>query len=168
MSAVPGLRKDEFAQMLQEFYRPSSPAWDMGETKQILSENALMKDKHAGHAVGRNPRPTKRSMEVMEKGTHTSMDAASFPSTSPTREMITQKERGRFASWLSEQERSQSGQRMTRDSEEVPVEPLTARGGARSSSQGTGNSMTESKLDEPTKQKAAIQGETIASQRPRQ
>ena len=57
---------------------------------------------------------------------------------------------------------------MTRDSEEVPVEPLTARGGVRLSSQGTGNSMTESKLDEPTKQKAAIQGETIANQHPRQ
>ena len=151
MSAVPGLRKDEFAQMLQEFYRPSSPAWDMGETKQILSENALMKDKHAGHAAGRNPKSMKRSKRVTEKGTHASTDAASFPPTSPTREMITQKERGRFAAWLSEQERSQSGQRMTRDSEEVPVEPLTARGGARSSSPGMGDGATESKLDEPTK-----------------
>ena len=44
---------------------------------------------------------------------------------------------------------------MTRDSEEVPVEPLTARGGARSSSQGTRDMVTENKLNEPMKQKAA-------------
>ena len=105
---------------------------------------------------------------MTERGTRASTGAVSFPPTSPTREMTAQTERGRYASWLSEQRRSQPGQRMTRDSEEVPMEPLTARGGARSSSQGTGNSMTGSKLDEPAKQKPVIQGETIASQRPRQ
>ena len=63
----------------------------------------------------------------------------------------------RCVSCLNEQETVQPRQEMTRDPKEVPTEPPEARGGARSSRQGTRDVMMEDVCQEMEKREAAIQ-----------
>ena len=92
MSAVPGLHKDEVAQMLQEFYHPSSPAGSTDELKQILTENMFPKDKPAEQAERRDPKSMKRSKKVTKAGAHATPGAANYLLTSSTREVILPKD----------------------------------------------------------------------------
>ena len=92
MSAVPGLHKDEVAQMLQEFYHPSSPAGSTDELKQILTENMFPKDKPAEQAERRGPKSMKRSKKATKVGAHATPGAANYSLTSSTREVILPKD----------------------------------------------------------------------------
>ena len=91
-SAVQGPYKAEITQMLQEFYHPSSPAWNTDELKQILTENMLLNDKPAGQAMGRDPKSMKRSKKVTKVGAHATQDAANYLLTSSAREVILPKD----------------------------------------------------------------------------
>ncbi|CAK0848438.1 unnamed protein product [Prorocentrum cordatum] len=186
-SAVQGLHKAEVSQLLQEFGLPHSPAWSVGEPKQILKENIFPKTETAAQIEmkgmtnpslklsirkailqKRPPEPT----DYMGFGKHGALTYQQVLRRYPSYAAWCQAEGNaggswelaRFVSRLNEQEVVHVRDEMTRDPGEAPMEPQKARGGARSSRRRTTDVMMEDELEEQERLEAAAEEDKNANQ----